>query len=151
MKTPTHTASLGSQFDKPAPQEIRQIGPRTFAVFENGNERARFATRAQAEAWQALRQPTAATPAPAAHTPTPSEIMPTKIQLSGIQLRKRTKEKAVIITDPHGDQLLFEAEKNTGLPVHNRLFRLRGHNIWFTGEELDSLAAKWQAYRKEHP
>ena len=64
--TATHTASLGSQFDKPAAQEIRQISPRTFAVFENGNERARFATRAQAEAWQALRQPAAAKPAPAA-------------------------------------------------------------------------------------
>lgn len=67
-----------------------------------------------------------------------------------------SKPKPIIITDPHGEQKLFEAEKNTGLTAGNRLFMLRGtsrveRTIWFTGEELDSLAAKWQAYRKEHP
>jgi len=60
--------------------------------------------------------------------------------------------KPILITDPHGEQKISQVESDE-LPVSHRLYSItnseEGQHIIATGEELDSLAFQWLAYRAQ--
>lgn len=61
--------------------------------------------------------------------------------------------KLIITTKTHGAQHVYEIEKDSTLPVHNRLFALEDASepdkcVNLTGEEMTDLANQWLEYAK---